>query len=250
MKSYYWVGSHIEYAEQLFADDFIGLNAVDEDFSSLLHEGERMFRRQAANLFPSVQAAGTGVAAMDEFWDFAKHLRIGDIIFYPPGWGRSCRVAVVSGDYFHLRGAHLPHRRPVRWLPLLALRGMPILGFPHNGTSSSVRFSIYDWAGGAAVVSGEFQADFQEGVVAINGSAATHLTLERAQRQQSRYLRPIGGITFAVAAGMKLESGMSAILSVGGGADPLRRCWALAVVPPLAHFAGGLFRELVGVADL
>lgn len=48
-------------------------------------------------------------------WTAGRGISVGDLVLVPTGQS-TYRVARVTGDYFYVKGADLPHRRPVNWL--------------------------------------------------------------------------------------------------------------------------------------
>lgn len=122
-KSYYRVmlGRQSAHAAECFAGGFVGADFdIDQDLCGQLPEEMRQFNAafipvfQAGHPDKSKIAAGLACGAL---WTVAKGIRAGDVVLCPDGTGQY-HVGEVQGGYHYALGQVLPHRRPVKWLPL------------------------------------------------------------------------------------------------------------------------------------
>jgi len=127
MKSYYRVmlGRKSVHAEECLAGGFIGADyGIAEDLTGKLPEAWREFNARFIPIYLACRPGKTKIAAglsCGFLWTVSKGIRVGDIVLCPDGSGRY-RVGEVTGDYFHVAGGNLPHRRPVRWLEAVVER--------------------------------------------------------------------------------------------------------------------------------
>jgi len=126
-KSYYRVmlGRQSAHAAACLAGGFIGADFdIDQDLSGQLPDEWRKFNTafipvfQASHPGKSKIAAGLACGAL---WMVAKGIRSGDVVLCPDGTGQYL-VGEVLGGYHYATGQVLPHRRPVKWLPLTIAR--------------------------------------------------------------------------------------------------------------------------------
>lgn len=124
MKTYYRVmlGGKSKHAAMAVAGNFIGADyAIEEDLSHYLPEQWKDFNAHYIPIFLSVRPDKSKIAAglaCGALWVIAKGIRTGDIALCPDGNGRY-HVGEVVGDYYHAPNQPLPHRRPVKWYPVL-----------------------------------------------------------------------------------------------------------------------------------
>jgi restriction system protein len=121
MKSYYRVmlGGQSVHAATCFANGYIGTDkTIAQDLTLDLPDDWRAFNKK---FIPVIQAAisgktkiGAGLAC-GAIWTVAKGIRVGDRVLCPDGTG-IYHVGEVTGDYYFVPGAEMPHRRKVHWL--------------------------------------------------------------------------------------------------------------------------------------
>ncbi|MCU0660780.1 MAG: endonuclease NucS [Myxococcota bacterium] len=122
MKKYYRVmlGRKSAFAESCFTEGYIGVDfGIDEDLALALPDEWRAFNERYIPVYlaghPGKTKIGAGLAC-GALWTVSKGIKVGDIVICPDGKG-SYRVGEVVGEYQHVSGTRLPHRRPVRWMP-------------------------------------------------------------------------------------------------------------------------------------
>jgi restriction system protein len=128
MKTYYRVmlGRNYSHAKECFAGNFIGADYdIAEDLADKLPEDFRSFNQifipvyQAGHPDKSKVSAGLACSFL---WTIAKGIKKEDVVLCPTG-EVSYYVGEVIGDYVHVPGGVLPHRRSVRWLSITIDRG-------------------------------------------------------------------------------------------------------------------------------
>lgn len=119
------LGRQSAHAVECRADGFIGADfGIEQDLSNQLPEEWRQFNAAFIPVFlaghpdKSKIAAGLACGAL---WTVAKGIRTGDVVLCPDGTGQYL-VGEVQGGYYYAPGQVLPHRRPVKWLPLTIAR--------------------------------------------------------------------------------------------------------------------------------
>ncbi|MBK9081157.1 MAG: DUF1016 family protein [Rhizobiales bacterium] len=121
MKSYYrlMLGKRSAFAAECFEGGFIGANfEINEDLSRKLTDDWRSFNKTFVPIYlaghPDKSRVAAGLAC-GALWTIGKGLNEGDIVLCPDGMGQY-RAGEVTGGYYYAAGAHLPHRRRVKWL--------------------------------------------------------------------------------------------------------------------------------------
>jgi len=123
MSTYYRVmlGKQHAHAEDCFSGNFIGTDyGIAEDLSAKLPESWRDFNAAFIPIYLANRPEKTKIAAglaCGMLWTVAKGMEKGDIVLCPDGTGRY-RVGELIGGYYYAAGQVLPHRRPVKWLPV------------------------------------------------------------------------------------------------------------------------------------
>lgn len=126
-KRYYRVmlGRQSVHAAECLAGGFIGADfGIEQDLSGQLPDEWRQFNAAFIPVFldghpdKSKIAAGLACGAL---WTVAKGIRAGDVVLCPDGTGQY-HVGEVQSGYHYAPGQVLPHRRPVKWLPLTIAR--------------------------------------------------------------------------------------------------------------------------------
>ena len=123
-KSYYRVmlGRQSAHAAECLAGNFIGADfEIHQDLSGQLPEEWRQFNAAFIPVFLANRPDKTRIAAglaCGALWTVSKGIRTGDVVLCPDGTGRY-HVGEVQGGYTYAPGQVLPHRRPVKWLPMV-----------------------------------------------------------------------------------------------------------------------------------
>lgn len=126
-KSYYRVmlGRQSAHAAECLEGGFIGADfGIEQDLSGQLPEEWRQFNAAFIPVFLAGQPDKSKIAAglaCGALWTVAKGIRAGDVVLCPDGTGQY-HVGEVQGGYLYAPGQVLPHRRPVKWLPLTIAR--------------------------------------------------------------------------------------------------------------------------------
>lgn len=123
-KSYYRVmlGRQSAHVAECLAGGFIGTDFdIHQDLSGQLPEEWRQFNAAFIPVFlanrPDKSRIAAGLAC-GALWTVSKGIRTGDVVLCPDGTGRY-HVGEVQGGYTYAPGQVLPHRRPVKWLPMV-----------------------------------------------------------------------------------------------------------------------------------
>lgn len=119
------LGRQSAHAAEYLAGGFIGANyEIHQGLSGQLPDA---WRQLNATFIPVYLAGHPGKSriaaglACGALWTVAKGIHTGDVVLCPGCTGHY-RVGEVQGDYFYAPGQALPHRRPVKWLPLTIAR--------------------------------------------------------------------------------------------------------------------------------
>jgi len=112
------LGQKSKYAEQCFAESFIGADyGFSQDLSSELPDDWRQFNKKMIpvylNLNPEKSKVAAGLAC-GMLHTVCKGMKIGDVVLSPDGQG-SYHVGEISSDYIYAPDSVLPHRRNVNW---------------------------------------------------------------------------------------------------------------------------------------
>ena len=127
MKGYYRImlGAQSKHADECFKGNFIGTDFnILQDLSKDLPDNWRDFNNkfipvwQALNPGKSKIAAGLSCGAL---WTVSKGIKVGDIVICPNGQGSYYVGEVVDTYSYHADGI-LPHRRTVKWYPVMIER--------------------------------------------------------------------------------------------------------------------------------
>ncbi|MES2978002.1 MAG: hypothetical protein V4731_06230 [Pseudomonadota bacterium] len=233
MKNYFEFRHLISRSEQRLSGNFIDLNAEDETMESLLQGNADRYRSIKKDQAPA------GMVGQYASWEdallFGKNMKIGDIVFMPPGMGRSHRVGMITSEYTYCHGAEVPHRRSIQWFPLIAAKAI------YKAGSDRARFTFYDWMGGSAEVEWSFETEVANGETQVNGYSAIIIKLERSTTNQltGRDIKLMGTVAFEED-GVEVSTGQ--IIFMTG--TTLRHSWGLSVVPPILEVTQWLIGEL------
>jgi restriction system protein len=115
------LGQKSVYAAECFAGGFIGADyEIDEDLTGKLPEEWREFNAAYIPVYqknrPDKSKIAAGLAC-GSLWTIGKGIQPGDVVLCPDGLGKY-HVGEVTGPYYYVAGGLLPHRRPVKWLPV------------------------------------------------------------------------------------------------------------------------------------
>jgi len=114
------LGQKSKYAEQCFAEDFIGADyGIPEDLSGQLPDDWRQFNKTMIPRYLSLNPEKSKVAAglaCGMLHTVSKGMKLGDIVLCPNGQGLY-HVGEIASEYYYLADSVLPHRRKVIWYP-------------------------------------------------------------------------------------------------------------------------------------
>ena len=140
MKRYVRVmlGAKSIYADECYQGNFIGTDfGIQQDLTQELPENWREFNKkfipiwQIANPGKSKVSAGLSCGSL---WTVSKGLKQGDVVLCPNGTG-GYYVGEISSDYYFKKDLILPHRRNVKWYPVIIDR-TPMSEALRNSTGS------------------------------------------------------------------------------------------------------------------
>lgn len=119
------LGAKSVYAKECSAGNFIGVDfEIHMDLKGKFKDSWREFNKEFIPIFlsnnPDKKKVAAGLACAT-IWVVSYNIKNGDIVLCPNGEG-SYMVGEVQGDYFYQQGAILPHRRSVKWYPVLISR--------------------------------------------------------------------------------------------------------------------------------
>lgn len=108
-----------KYAKMCREQGFIGADFdIYEDLTDSLFENWRDFNKKFIPIWmanvPGKSATSAGLAC-GFLWTIIKGLRVGDVVLCPSGEGYYY-VGIISGGYYYVPDAELPHRRKVEWM--------------------------------------------------------------------------------------------------------------------------------------
>ena len=156
MKDYRRVmlGSGSKYADECYANNFIGLDyGINQDLSNYLPENWREFNDKYIPVYLESHPDKTKIAAglaCGNLWVVCKGLNQGDLVLCPDGQ-QNYYVGEIDSDYWYESDGILPHRRSVKWYPVI---------IESNAMSEDLRKSV--GAGGAVVALGTYAEEIEE----------------------------------------------------------------------------------------
>ena len=127
MKNYVRVilGAKSVFAKECFEENFIGADYnINQDLTKELPENWRDFNAKFRDIWLKTHPNKTKVAAglaCGMLWTICKGIKKGDVIISPDGQG-NYYVGEVISDYNYQPNTNLPHRRGVKWFPVLIER--------------------------------------------------------------------------------------------------------------------------------
>ena len=142
------LGKGSEHAESCFNENFIGLDyGIDQDLTGQLPDDWREFNKKFIPFFlkrnpgKSKIAAGLACGAL---WVVCRGLDEGDVVICPAGDG-NYYIGEINSGYFYNPGNILPHRRSVKWYPVVVERSMFSDAF-QKSTARGVIVQVTDYA--------------------------------------------------------------------------------------------------------
>ena len=112
------LGQKSKYAEQCFAENFIGADyGISGDLSSKLPDDWKQFNKNMIPVYLNERPEKSKVAAglaCGMLHTVCKAIKVGDIVLCPDGQG-AYYVGEVTSDYIYAPDSVLPHRRNVSW---------------------------------------------------------------------------------------------------------------------------------------
>jgi len=127
MKNYYRImlGAKSVHADECYKGNFIGVDfGMNIDLKGKFHDNWRDFNKEFIPVYlqknPDKKKVAAGLACAT-IWIISKGIKAGDIVLCPNGLG-SYMVGEVTGEYYYQSAQILPHRRTVKWLPVLIER--------------------------------------------------------------------------------------------------------------------------------
>ena len=119
------LGSKSIHAQQCYEGNFIGADFdIRQDLTKELPENWRDFNKKFIPIWleihPDKSKVSAGLAC-GMLWSISKGIKKGDIILCPDGQG-NYYVGEVESDYYYKPEEILPHRRAVRWYPVVIER--------------------------------------------------------------------------------------------------------------------------------
>jgi restriction system protein len=127
MKKYLRVmlGAKSIYADECIKNNYIGANfSIEQDLSNHLPDNWREFNLKFIPIWLEKHIGKTKVSAglsCGALWTISKGLNIGDIVLCPNGSG-GYYVGEITSKYSYSPETHLPHRRVVKWYPVIIER--------------------------------------------------------------------------------------------------------------------------------
>jgi restriction system protein len=112
------LGRGNEFAEQCIAEGFVGVDyGVPMDLTPHLVDDVAEFNRwyvpMIQKLFPDKSKASAALNG-GAVWRIGRDIPTGTTVLTPSGKDHY-RVGTITGEYLHVAGEILPHRRPVKW---------------------------------------------------------------------------------------------------------------------------------------
>jgi len=119
------LGSKSVHAQECYDGNFIGADFdIRQDLTKELPENWRDFNKKFIPIWlemhPDKSKVSAGLAC-GMLWTICKGIRKGDIILSPDGQGNYF-VGEIESDYYYKPNEILPHRRSVRWYPVVIER--------------------------------------------------------------------------------------------------------------------------------
>jgi restriction system protein len=119
------LGAKSIYAKECYDSNCIGAHyGIAQDLTKDLPENWRDFNAKFRDIWLKLHLDKTKVAAglaCGMLWTVCKGIKIGDVVLSPDGQG-NYYVGEVISEYCYVPNTNLPHRRNVKWYPVLIER--------------------------------------------------------------------------------------------------------------------------------
>ncbi len=151
MKQYIRVilGAKSAYAKECFEGNFIGADwSVKQDLTNDLPDTFRDFNARFRDEWMkkySWKSKITAGLACGVLWTICKGIKNGDVVISPDGKG-NYYVGEVISDYSYVPGTNLPHRRGVKWYPVLIERSSMSQELKNSTGSTGTTATINQYA--------------------------------------------------------------------------------------------------------
>ena len=151
MKNYVRVilGAKSVFAKECFEENFIGADYnINQDLTKELPENWRDFNAKFRDIWLKTHPNKTKVAAglaCGMLWTICKGIKKGDVIISPDGQG-NYYVGEVISDYSYQPNTNLPHRRGVKWFPVLIERSAMSQELKNSTGSTGTSANISQYA--------------------------------------------------------------------------------------------------------
>ena len=151
MKNYVRVilGAKSVFAKECFEENFIGADYnINQDLTKELPENWRDFNAKFRDIWLKTHPNKTKVAAglaCGMLWTICKGIKKGDVIISPDGQG-NYYVGEVISDYNYQPNTNLPHRRGVKWFPVLIERSAMSQELKNSTGSTGTSANISQYA--------------------------------------------------------------------------------------------------------
>jgi len=151
MKSYFRVilGAKSIYAKECYDGNFIGASyGINQDLTKELPDNWRDFNAKYRDIYMELRPGKTRVAAglaCGMLWTICKGIKRGDVVICPDGQG-SYYVGEVISDYQFQSNTNLPHRRMVKWLPVIIERASMSQELKNSTGSTGTSANISQYA--------------------------------------------------------------------------------------------------------
>jgi len=116
------LGSKSIHAQECYQGNFIGVDfGIHQDLSNDLPDNWREFNKKFIPVylekFPEKSKVAAGLSC-GAIWTVSKGLDQGDVVLCPNGQ-KEYYVGEIASEYFYKEGEILPHRRKVKWYPVI-----------------------------------------------------------------------------------------------------------------------------------
>lgn len=151
MKSYFRVilGAKSVFAKECYDGNFIGAHyGINQDLTKELPENWRDFNARFRDIWLQSHADKTKIAAglaCGMLWTVCKGIKKGDVVICPDGQG-SYYVGEVISDYSFQPKTNLPHRRSIKWFPVLIERSAMSQELKNSTGSTGTTANISQYA--------------------------------------------------------------------------------------------------------
>lgn len=135
------LGAGSEHAEECYKGNFVGMDYdMKLDLTPFLYEVWRKFNKEMIPVYleshPNKSKIAAGLAC-GALWTLSKGLEKGDIVLCPDG-DSNYYVGEIESPYYYRPGEILPHRRDVKWFPVVIERTAMSEEFQKSTTSGVI----------------------------------------------------------------------------------------------------------------